>query len=186
MSGLADISESSFILDALLEACASFVLICDARSDIEYANPAALRIFGQAQSAFERDGLFDMATNRKDRQKFLEAASKLKKGECRHLDMMLHSVDGLHVPTRMTLRCIDGAEGGEVRLLVIGDAAEAIPAVSYVSSIASNNLVIRMLSGSVDPVIRGRPRDSYRPRLQPRRDRTFRLEPRGTHRLQSA
>ena len=78
MSGLADISESSFILDALLEACASFVLICDARSDIEYANPAALRLFGQAQSAFERDGLFDMATNRKDRRSSWKQRRKLK------------------------------------------------------------------------------------------------------------
>jgi PAS domain S-box-containing protein len=152
MIGPADSSESSFILDAFLEASVSFVLICDARGEIEYANPAALRLFGKAQSAFERDSLFDMATNRRDRQRLLEAAANLKADGRRRLEMVLHSVEGLHVPTSMTLRMIDGAEGGEGRLLIIGDAAAAIPAVAYVSSLASNNLVIRMLNGSVDPV----------------------------------
>ena len=35
---------------------------------------------------------------------------------------------------------------------MIGDPVEAIAAASYVSSVASNNLVIRMLNGCVDPV----------------------------------
>jgi len=152
MIGPAERPDSSFILKALLEDCASFVLICDVRGAIEYANPAALRLFGQAKSAFERDGLFEMATNRRDRQRLLDAATSLKAGERRRLEMVLHSVEGLHVPTSVALVGIDGAESGEGRLLVIGDAAEAIPTVSYVSSLASNNLVIRVLHGSVDPV----------------------------------
>jgi PAS domain S-box-containing protein len=65
--------------------------------------------------------------------------------------MVLHSVEGLHVPASLVLCRIDDA-AGEARILVIGDPAEAIATVSYVSSIASNNFVIRMLHGCVDPV----------------------------------
>jgi PAS domain S-box-containing protein len=152
MSGLAEQYEPGVILDTVLETCRSFVLLCDARGTIAYENPAALQLFGRAESAFERDGLFDMPTNRKDRQLLQDTTRNLMMGERKRLEMVLHSIEGLHVPASLVLCRIADAAGGEARILVIGDPAEAIAAVSYVSSIASNNLVIRMLHGSVDPV----------------------------------
>lgn len=151
MSGLSDISGCGAILDAILETCRSFVLLCDARGSIEYANAAALRLFGRAATAFERDGLFDMPTTRKDRLLLQGAARSLGVNEKKRLEMVLHSVEGLHIPASLVLHGIADDAGG-ARILVIGDQAEAIAAVSYVSSIASNNLVIRMLHGIVDPV----------------------------------
>jgi PAS domain S-box-containing protein len=152
MSGPAEITESASILDTLLDACRSFVFLCSAHGSIDYANPAALKLFGRAESDFERDSLFEMATNRKDRQLLQQTALNLKVNERKRLEMVLHSVDGLFVPSSMFLCGIESVEGGESRLLVIGDPAEAITPASYVSSVASNNLVIRMLHGCVDPV----------------------------------
>jgi PAS domain S-box-containing protein len=152
MSGLAEISEAPAILDTVLENCRSFVFLCGAGGVIDYANAAALKIFGQADPTFEREGLFDMATSRKDRQLLRQTALGLKAGERKRLEMVLHSVDGLYVPANIALWGIEDTEGGAGRFLVIGDPMEAIAASSYVSSIASNNLVVRMLHGCVDPV----------------------------------
>ncbi len=140
------------ILDAVLETSRSFVLLCDGRGSIEYANPAALRLFGRAEPDSERDGLFDLATNRKDRQILRKATLGLKAKGRKRLEMVLHSVDGLFVPADFSLCGIAGAGGGEDRILAIGDPKEAIAGSSYVSSIASNNMVIRLLHGCVEPV----------------------------------
>lgn len=152
MSGANTISEPGTILDAVLENGRSFVLLCDARGTIGYANPAAMRLFGKAVSAFETDGLFDMPTNKQDRRTLKDAAGSLTIGGRKRLEMVLHSIEGLHVPAAFALCRIGDSAEGEERVLVVGDPAEAIAAVSYVSSVASNNLVIRMLHGSIDPV----------------------------------
>jgi PAS domain S-box-containing protein len=152
MSFLDEYPEPASILGTILEACRSFVFVCDVNGAIDYANPAALKLFGQAEIALERDGLFEMATTKKDRQLLRKTAMNLQLNERKRMEMVLNSADGLYVPTYIVLCGIEGIEKTERRFLVIGDPIEAIAATSYVSSIASNNLVVRMLHGSVDPV----------------------------------
>jgi PAS domain S-box-containing protein len=152
MSDLAEKPGLDLILDNVLDICRSFIFLCNAGGAIEYANPAALKLFGRTESAFERDSFFEMAISGKDRRLLHRTALDLKANERKRLEMVLHSVEGLHVPASMVLCGIDGAKGNEGGFLVIGDPMEAIAATSYVSSIASNNLVIRMLHGCVDPV----------------------------------
>jgi PAS domain S-box-containing protein len=152
MSRLDDRLAPGSILDAVLETCRSFVFICGEEGEIGYSNPAAVRLFGRTDSAFERDGFFDMATTRKDRRLLRRSAAALKRNERARLEMVLHSADGLYVPSYIVLWGLQDAEGTERRFLVIGDPMEAMAGTSFVSSIASNNMVLRMLHGCVDPV----------------------------------
>lgn len=146
------IPRSGAILGAVLDLSRSFVILCDGSGIIGYANPAALRLFGRAASAFETDGLFDMPTSRKDRQALAAAAGGLMMNERKRLEMVLRSIEGLHVPAGFVLCRIEDSPEGQARILVIGDPADAIATASYVSSVASNNLVVRMLHGGPDPV----------------------------------
>jgi len=97
MNFLDEYPEPASILGTVLEACRSFVLVCDVNGAVDYANPAALKLFGRAEPAFERDGLFEMATTKKDRQLLRKTAMNLQLNERKRMDMVLNSADGLYV-----------------------------------------------------------------------------------------